>query len=365
MTTSAIWQLNLELTLLLVAVLVARALVRRSTKTYNAYMVWSAIPFVLAAVPLCRWLVAQFQVEQAPLPGVASMVQNYVVSPVEQAHTWSAGWIHSALLVWFALAIALLLRLLWQHWQLRKDLRRLHSQAIANPHIESTIVESINLENTAVGSTGAKSVAQTRYPIVHINAEQLSPAVYGFLRPQIYFPVHLWQQLSTEQIDLILRHEEQHIRQGHLWLNLLWDIAVCVFWFNPLLYICRQNFRHDQELYCDYLVLRSADKTTNLSYGHALLTTVSATHSVSLLCSWKAFNQLEERIMNIKRPQSKLTRTLSLIALFGIVASASVYSVNAQDYHNHEQHQPEQHPSHFFEYTSNGDWQIEWIENGK
>jgi hypothetical protein len=200
----------------------------------------------------------------------------------------------------------LLARLLYQHASLRASLRQIQ-------HKQSSELSS-------------------QYPVILVDSEHLSPAVYGFIRPAIYLPIQVQEKLDNSQLRLIIRHEEQHIRQGHLWLNLLWDVLVCVLWFNPLVYFARQQFRHDQELYCDYLVLNGHEIDNSRSYGHALLTTVTATHSVSLLCSWNAFNQLEERIMNIKSMSQKSSKKLLLTVTLAALTTTSLYAIGG----NHE-----------------------------
>jgi len=171
----------------------------------------------------------------------------------------------------------------------------------------------------------------SRYPICGVADTDFSPAVYGFCKPKIYFPIALQNSLDAKQCDLIVQHEEQHIRQGHLWLNLVWDIIVCINWFNPLFYFARQAFRHDQELHCDHIVLKESQSAQQIDYGLALLSTVSATHSVSLLCSWKMFDQLEERIMNIKTKPSMLAKTLITGMLASLLFASSLYALATQE----------------------------------
>ncbi|GHA00706.1 hypothetical protein GCM10008090_07090 [Arenicella chitinivorans] len=297
---ATLWQYNVEFSILLLVVLVARFLVRKTTRVYNAYLLWSSIPIGV----LLAGLVSFVEFSQPPIASVNVLVTQYVVAPATALDKQDS---HLSQ-IWFWIALALVLRLLWQHIQLRRRL--------------ASITVPINLPHNS------------QYRLVGVIQTDFSPAVYGFFRPTIYFPIHLQSQLSNEQIRLILAHEEQHIRQCHLWLNLTWDLAVCLLWFNPLVYLARQSFRHDQELFCDYLVLNRTAPRQHQSYGHALLTTVSATHSVSLLCSWKSFNQLEERIMNIRKSTS-LTATL-LITLAGmlIVAATSVYAASVDGDHH-------------------------------
>ena len=296
---ATLWQYNVEFSILLLVILSARFLVRQSTQIYNAYLLWASIPLGLVLAGLVSFI----EFSQPPIASMNVIVTQYVVAPavaLEQQKNHLGQ-------IWLWIALILVLRLLWQHALLRRRL--------------ALIVVPINLD------------FKSRYRVVGITETDFSPAVYGFFRPTIYFPVHLQSQLSSEQIRLIVAHEEHHIRQWHLWLNLAWDLVVCVLWFNPLVYLARQRFRHDQELFCDYLVLNRTAPRQHQSYGRALLTTVSATHSVSLLCSWKSFNQLEERIMNIRKSTS-LTATM-LITLTGglIVAATSVYAASVDGGH--------------------------------
>ena len=308
-TMQGLWQTNIEFSLLIFAVLFARYGVRYLAVNKNTYLLWMTIPCGLAA----SWIIKHLEIEAQPVAVVSQAVQSYVVTPyiVEPARAFD-GWTFLAYF-WGVVAIALILRLFNQHRLLRKEL-----SVLSGGH-GATVKEE-----RAFNHPG-------RYPIVPIHKQNFTPAAYGFLRPSIYFPVHLSRELSDEQIQLIISHEQHHISQGHLWLNLLWDICVCILWFNPLIYIARKYFRHDQELYCDHLVLHKTHTQSRKAYGHALLSTVSATHSVSLLCPWKSKHHLEERIMNIKSLNQHKNSILSTFFGAIIIACTSLYGVAAHE----------------------------------
>lgn len=290
-----LWQFNLEVSLLLGIILLARTVLRSVTNTYNNYLLWLSIPLALVAAKILTAITYSSPISEQARP-IQIAVHRYIVRPPETFDSWAVGGTLVAIL-----SMMLLVRLAFQHWNLRLELKRI--------------------------SCGLCTTIQSEFPVVSVSKEGFSPAVYGFLKPTIYFPKELLESLSTAQIELIIQHEEQHVKLGHLWLNFFWDILVCVLWFNPLAYFARQRFRHDQELYCDYIVLKNSNSHDRRSYGHALLTTVSATHSVSLLCPWKMFNQLEERIMNIK--STFTTPKKLLIAFFSalLACSTSMYSL--------------------------------------
>jgi len=290
---------NIELSLLLLCILLIRWGLRKSAQIYNSYWLWLVLPLA----PLTALLVNSLPMAQkralaeslmtmptsvysldqanASLQFGDSQTQTLVTAP-STANTFHFEFLNSTwlwALLWFVGSLILFSRLIHQHRNLRSQLRQ-HSCEI-------------------------EWHAATKAPVIGIKQKGFSPAVYGFFNPKIYFPIALLDQLTKDQKELIIEHEEQHIKQGHLWLNLAWDLLVVINWFNPIVYLARYYFRHDQEVHCDHLVLKNHDVSRQKAYGHALISTVSATHSVSLLCSWKMFDQLEERIMNIKNTNPK------------------------------------------------------------
>lgn len=297
----AFWHFNLDLSVIVLTVLIVRFFIRKTTKSYNSYLLWLAIPlgFVVAKI------IASIDFSSANSDYIGQAVSVMIAKPVETLQNYQ--WLGA---LWLTGTTLLLLRLIIQHVELRKDLKK----------IERPINEL----------PGFDLIRKSRYQVVAVDHKEMSPAVYGFVKPTIYFPIHVAKQLSVQQIQLIIEHEEQHIKQKHLWLNLLWDVLVCIGWFNPLIYIARKNFRHDQELFCDYLVLNKGNHTRTKDYGHALLSTVSATHSVSLLCSWKVFNQLEERIMNITEPLNKTGKIVMTLGAAFVLSCCAVYAANKE-----------------------------------
>ena len=303
-----LWQFNIELSLLLLLVLSSRTLLRRSGKNYNAYLLWLSVPvglflaFIMSNIDVATS--TQFANELLTQGTIHNSINDYVIEPSSTLFSWSPIFMYG----WITISLLLLLRLFNQHLKLRNELK-----------------------NIAINNNRDCFPFISKYNIKLVEKANFSPAVYGYIQPTIYFPLQLTKELNKTQIELIIQHEEQHIKQKHLWLNLIWDLVVCLMWFNPFIYLSRQRFRHDQELFCDYLVLQQCSNQNKLSYGHALLSTVSATHSVSLLCSWKSYNQLEERIMNIKKNHQ--LNNLKLIALLSavILACTSLYAVSATE----------------------------------
>ena len=90
----------------------------------------------------------------------------------------------------------------------------------------------------------------------HIEA----PFVMGVFRPRIYLPS--W--LNEEEQALILLHEEQHIRHlDHLTRLLAWA-ALCIHWFNPLVWMGFALSGRDMEIRCDENATRGLSPARSL-----------------------------------------------------------------------------------------------------
>lgn len=94
-----------------------------------------------------------------------------------------------------------------------------------------------------------------------------SPFVCGFFRPRIYLPVGL------EEPDrrYVLLHEQAHIRRRDYLTKLLAYLALCVHWFNPVLWLSYHLFGRDVEAATDQSVIRSFDRMDTAGYAAALL----------------------------------------------------------------------------------------------
>lgn len=79
-----------------------------------------------------------------------------------------------------------------------------------------------------------------------------TPFVVGLFRPRIYLP----STLEEAGREYILLHERVHIRRlDHVW-RLLAYIALCIHWFDPLVWAAFLLSERDMELSCDEAVLR-------------------------------------------------------------------------------------------------------------
>lgn len=97
-----------------------------------------------------------------------------------------------------------------------------------------------------------------------------TPFTAGLFHSRIVIPEILQKELSEQEMETILLHEKTHIRLGHLWLYLLWDILQVLLWPNFCFAVFRQLFQTDLEDICDKVTIQKSSQDAS-GYGMLLL----------------------------------------------------------------------------------------------
>ncbi len=94
-----------------------------------------------------------------------------------------------------------------------------------------------------------------------------TPFVSGFFRPVVFIPAGL----DREQEMLVRAHEEMHIARKDPVVKAIAYAALCIHWFNPLIWLSFRLMEQDMELSCDEAVLKKIGYENRKSYAKALL----------------------------------------------------------------------------------------------
>jgi beta-lactamase regulating signal transducer with metallopeptidase domain len=93
---------------------------------------------------------------------------------------------------------------------------------------------------------------------VQFTEGQAGPAVDGVLRPHISLPGGINQILSEDEFAAVLMHEVTHAKRRDNLIRLVYEGALCVLWFHPLVWIAGSRLALYRELSCDESVMQSA-----------------------------------------------------------------------------------------------------------
>lgn len=74
------------------------------------------------------------------------------------------------------------------------------------------------------------------------------PFITGMIRTRIYLPM---EEFTIEELEVILRHELCHYKQGDMFWKPAFSIVCCIFWLNPLVWVTWQQMKRWAEASCD------------------------------------------------------------------------------------------------------------------
>ena len=155
-----------------------------------------------------------------------------------------------------------------------------------------------------------------------------APLSYGVIRPVILMPKNTeWKNIY--QLRYVLEHEYVHIRRLDMLTKLIMIAAVCIHWFNPLVWVMYILFNRDLELSCDETVVRRFGMDIKSVYATTLISMEEKKSGLTPLCNSFSKNAIEERIraiMKIKKT-SKFAVIISAVLVIcvtgGFATSAS------------------------------------------
>lgn len=136
-----------------------------------------------------------------------------------------------------------------------------------------------------------------------------TPFLLGLFRPAIYLP----SGLPEDEREYVLAHEIAHKRHGDCVWKLLGYGLLCVYWFDPLVWLGYNLFCRDLELACDERVVKGYSLSEKKRYASVLLSNSVPRGAISV-CPL-AFGEVgvKERVKRVL--DKKPTKVLIALAL--------------------------------------------------
>ena len=166
-----------------------------------------------------------------------------------------------------------------------------------------------------------------------------TPFVMGIFSPKIYLP----SDVPMNERKYIIAHERHHIRRCDHIIKLLAYFALCIHWFNPLVWVAFILAGKDMEMSCDEAVIRKMGSQIRADYSASLLRL--ATHKKIIAGMPLAFGEgdTKGRVMNMAK-WKKPRLWVSLICLLLCAAVLVACAVNPVDEEYSDEQQTEQLP---------------------
>lgn len=108
-----------------------------------------------------------------------------------------------------------------------------------------------------------------KWPVPQIYCKEKLPTsfVLGVFRPRIYLP----EGMTQGERRYVLLHEQIHIRRGDHIIRMVSYLALCIHWFNPLVWAAFFFSGRDMEMSCDEAVIRRLGSNVKKEYSASLL----------------------------------------------------------------------------------------------
>lgn len=304
--------LNMSMTgsIVILLVMLARLILKRSPKIFS-YALWSVVLFRLLCpvawtAPVSVLNALEPQVQKASestsivyyLPAELEQKSNFSFVPAENpsgnqieqsepaSHT-KPNIMQIASCIWIAGTVGMLFYSAMQYIRLRRKL------------------------------VGAVVYRGNVYRADYID----TPFVMGIFSPKIYLP----SNIPANERKFIIAHERHHIRRCDHIIKLLAYFALCIHWFNPLVWAAFILAGKDMEMSCDEAVIKRMGSQIRAAYSSSLLRL--ATHKQIIAGMPLAFGEgdTKGRVMNMakwKKPKLWVSLTCLLLCATILVACA-------------------------------------------
>ena len=181
-----------------------------------------------------------------------------------------------------------------------------------------------------------------------------APMTYGLWNPVILLPkITDWQ--DGTKLRYVLTHELTHIKRFDILSKWLLTVALCVHWFNPLVWVMYVLANRDIELSCDEKVVLTFGETTKSAYALTLIGLEEKKSGFAPLCNNFAKNAIEERINAIMKTK-KFSVLTAVIAVLLVVGTTTVFASSALTgkSNNDSQDNNRFDPNYVYETNENG-----------
>lgn len=261
------------------------------------------------------------------------------------------------LLIWAVGAGIKISLLIMSHYKVHKFLGRLSGLRKDNVHIQ--FCEKID-----------KHIEILVFPF------KGSPIILGIFHPKILLPEYILN-LPEKYVDDVIKHELQHYKNYDLWIACLIRILVCLYWWNPFIYILRDKLMLIIELDSDMMILEEGDENKKVDYAECLISIskIIASGEVNMLrdegialFQKKSILQLRiERIIAFEKKSGYQSKVLKKVSSFLIVVFVFVSLILVPEAYNISGADPEETfditPENAYLVEENGEYKLYF--NGK
>lgn len=207
-------------------------------------MILLALSFVRVLLPLdlsCALII--------PSKSVLPFIQKMLNYSIYDNFTIGAALI----IMWVMGAVIIVFR---ESYKIRTEFKQIHSYRV---------IRSEQVERVVSNCFPNKKMSVVVSPGVQV------PMVTGFVHAFIYLPV---VSVTDSELELIIKHELQHIIGGDIFIKFFYMCLKAIFWWNPIVHYFWREVDNILELRCDMAVTRRMKSSERHTYLQAILNVI-------------------------------------------------------------------------------------------
>ena len=289
----------ISLSVLIAAVILIRATVKRSVPKRLVYALWLAvairliIPFSPIKVDFPASSPAYEKISSATVFEGGKSVSDEVPVPENGNGSESANVAENEVLSAGGSDIRHTESRVRKHISPKKIIFAVY---ICGASLSAAVFAFSALRMTVRLMNGRKFVRIYRGVRVYRTRGASSPCTLG-LFPVIYLPA---KELTESEEELALLHEITHLRHGDNFWSVIRIFAMILNWYNPLVLAAALLSKRDGELACDEAVTKRMDYGTRLEYARLIVNSIPEKQS---LASELGAEPIKERIIMLTKKQ--------------------------------------------------------------
>ncbi len=284
----------------------------------------------LLILPILSFCIPNFQISQLNFLSTINetinpiLINSDVSAKIDNNISSGANWAQILIIIWisgFTLVI----------------LRSILGESISS-HIKNKSFSVSSDKISEIANSISKKMHLTRPYKIYYSEHITVPFVSGLNNFRIILPEKAFEW-PADKIEMILTHELAHIKRKDTFWIIVSSLVSALYWYNPLVWICRKKMIIDAEIVCDNYVLHSGANAQ--LYAEHLLN-IARSLKYNLLVSPVNVNmarktQLEGRLMSILSKQNRILTVkssvikLSLITTFVLILPLSGIQLMAGD----------------------------------
>ena len=160
-----------------------------------------------------------------------------------------------------------------------------------------------------------------------------TPFILGIIKPRIYIP----SSVDKRDFRYVIAHEKAHLKRlDHLWKPIGF-LLLCVYWFNPLMWVSYILLCRDIELACDEKVISELGNEVKKPYSEALVNCSVSKNRVSACPLAFGENGIKSRIKSVlsyKRAGIIITAVSLSVVLIVALCFLTNPEMNGEVYNN-------------------------------